>query len=250
MAQEKVPYMKHFAAANLGCVLTETGKASDAIQAISAAMRAIGATVWSTSWLSRLALAYAELGKVDDASLIGRLRSSAFRLSTSAVSMSLAGSRFSSESAPRPFQHGVRRRGGTISYAALPSRTVGPSGRATHLIHRPTRDIIPPLGGARVSCYRVRSCRALHAATALALGPAELGAVNPYAVHDHSQPACQATKSFGKFAANAPLDGIWHLPVTVRNCSPALLRKERTSAVSRSNSTASIAASSPVTTGT
>ena len=36
------------------------------------------------------------------ASLIGRLGSSAFRLSTSAVSMSLTGSRFSSESAPRP----------------------------------------------------------------------------------------------------------------------------------------------------
>ena len=34
--------------------------------------------------------------------LIGRLGSSAFRLSTSTVSMSLAGSRFSSESAPGP----------------------------------------------------------------------------------------------------------------------------------------------------
>ena len=48
------------------------------------------------------------------ASLIGRLGSSAFRLSTTAVSMSLTGSRFSSESAPRPFQHGIRGRGGTI----------------------------------------------------------------------------------------------------------------------------------------
>jgi hypothetical protein len=36
------------------------------------------------------------------ASLIGRLGSSAFRLSTTAVSMSLTGSRFSSESALRP----------------------------------------------------------------------------------------------------------------------------------------------------
>ena len=34
------------------------------------------------------------------ASLIGRLGSSTFRLSTTTVSMSLAGSRFSSESAP------------------------------------------------------------------------------------------------------------------------------------------------------
>src|SRR4051812_2738845 len=55
------------------------------------------------------------------ASLIGRLGSSAFRLSTSTVSMSLAGSRFSSESAPGPFHHGIRGRGGTIFTAALPS---------------------------------------------------------------------------------------------------------------------------------
>jgi transposase-like protein len=40
--------------------------------------------------------------------------SSTFRLSTSAVSMSLTGSRFSSDSAPGPFHHGSRRRGGTI----------------------------------------------------------------------------------------------------------------------------------------
>jgi hypothetical protein len=65
------------------------------------------------------------------ASLIGRSGSSTFRLSTTPVSMSLAGSRFSSESAPGPFQHGVRRRGGTIFESALPSeRTAGPSGHA------------------------------------------------------------------------------------------------------------------------
>src|SRR6266403_1701607 len=90
------------------------------------------------------------------ASLIGRLGSSAFRLSTTiAVSMSLTGSCFSSESAPRPFHHGIRRRGGTILWAALwaalPSveRQVQADIR-THLIHRPARDIFPPLGGARV----------------------------------------------------------------------------------------------------
>src|SRR6202162_6132135 len=48
------------------------------------------------------------------ASLIGRSGSSAFRLSTNSVSTPLAGSCFSSESAPRPFHHGIRRRGGTI----------------------------------------------------------------------------------------------------------------------------------------
>src|ERR1017187_9958001 len=89
-------------------------------------------------------------------SLIGRLGSSAFSLSTTTMSMSLTGSRFSSESAPRPFQYGIRRRGGTIFWVALPSdeRQVQADIR-THLIHRPARDIIPPLGGVRVSSYRI-----------------------------------------------------------------------------------------------
>src|SRR6516165_10387476 len=55
------------------------------------------------------------------ASLIGHSGSSAFTLSTTPVSMSLAGSRFSPDSAPRPFHHGFRRRGGTIFRANLPS---------------------------------------------------------------------------------------------------------------------------------
>src|SRR6187455_875846 len=89
------------------------------------------------------------------ASLIGRLGSSTFRPSTAAVSMSLTGSCFSSESAPGPFHHGIRGRGGTIYWAALPSheRQVQATKR-THLIHRPARDIFPPQGGARVSSYR------------------------------------------------------------------------------------------------
>ena len=62
------------------------------------------------------------LGSGRAASLIGHFGSNAFRLSTTTVSMSLAGSRFSSESAPRPFQHGIRRRGGTIFWTALPSK--------------------------------------------------------------------------------------------------------------------------------
>ena len=70
------------------------------------------------------------------------------------VSMSPTGSCFSSESAPRPFHHGIRRQGGTTYGAALPSdeRQVQATER-THLIHRPARDIVPPLGGARVSFY-------------------------------------------------------------------------------------------------
>src|SRR6476620_4468674 len=121
------------------------------------------------------------------ASLTGRLGSSAFRLSTTTVSMSLTGSCFSSESAPRPFQYGIRRRGGTIFRAALPSveRQVQADIR-THLIHRPARDIFPPLGGTRVFSYRIDfmdpSCCCGFP------GPAELGAIHPYAVHDHGQP--------------------------------------------------------------
>src|SRR5665647_1611402 len=89
------------------------------------------------------------------ASLIGRLGSSTFRLSTTTGSMSLTGSRFSSESAPRPFHYGIRGRGGTIFGSAGPSegRQVQADMR-THLIHRPARDTFPPLGGARLFSYR------------------------------------------------------------------------------------------------
>ena len=126
------------------------------------------------------------------ASLIGRSGSSAFRLSTTTVSMSLTGSCFSTESAPRPFHHGIRRRGGTICWATLPSekRQVQTDIRS-HLIHRPARDIIPPLSGIRVSSYWIRCCTVSCCCCGLFSGPAELGAVNPYPVHDHSQSACQ-----------------------------------------------------------
>ena len=98
------------------------------------------------------------------ASLIGRMGSSAFRLSTTATSMSLAGSCFSSESAPGPFHHGIRRRGGTISSAALLSvEQQDQADMRTRLIHRPARDIFPLLGGSRASSYRTILC-APHAA--------------------------------------------------------------------------------------
>ena len=126
------------------------------------------------------------------ASLIGRLGSSTFRLSTTAVSMSLTGSRFSSESAPRPFHHGIRGRSGTIF--GRPCRQTERQVQAdirSHLIHRPARDIIPPPGGVRVFSYRDLILHGFHAAAAALPGPAELGAVNPYAVHDHGQPPRQ-----------------------------------------------------------
>ena len=126
------------------------------------------------------------------ASLIGRLGSSAFRLSTTAVSMSLAGSCFSPESAPRPFHHGIRGRGGTIFTAALPG--VGLASKRTYEL---TSSIVPrgtsfhhwvelefsPIAFdlALSSCCRCK----------LFSGPPEVGAIYPNAVHNHRQPARQ-----------------------------------------------------------
>jgi predicted ATPase/DNA-binding winged helix-turn-helix (wHTH) protein len=70
LAPEKVPYYKMLGGAQRGCVLTQTGKATEAVQAINAeiaGLKAIGAPTWGTSWLSHLALAYASLGQLDDA---------------------------------------------------------------------------------------------------------------------------------------------------------------------------------------
>jgi DNA-binding winged helix-turn-helix (wHTH) protein/predicted ATPase len=71
LAEEKGAVLfKGLATAQRGCVLALTGKASDAVQTIGAGMtgyRSTGATVWSTSFLSYLALAYADLQKFDDA---------------------------------------------------------------------------------------------------------------------------------------------------------------------------------------
>jgi hypothetical protein len=72
------------------------------------------------------------------ASLIGRLGSSAFGCPRLEVSMSLAGSCFSAESAHRPFHHGIRRRGGTIFRATFPI-AVGRSKRTCEL----TSSIVP-----------------------------------------------------------------------------------------------------------
>jgi predicted ATPase len=70
LAQGKVPFWEMFATAQRGCVLAETGKAADAIEAISAGLAGLrpnGATAFSTHRLAHLALAYAELGKLEDA---------------------------------------------------------------------------------------------------------------------------------------------------------------------------------------
>jgi predicted ATPase len=70
LARGKVPLWQMFATAQRGCVLAQTGKAEEAIEAISAGIAgpgAIGATTWATAGLTHMALAYAELGKLKDA---------------------------------------------------------------------------------------------------------------------------------------------------------------------------------------
>ena len=142
------------------------------------------------------------------ASLIGHLRSSAFRLSTIAMSMSLTGSRFSSESAPGPFHHGVRGGGGTIFRSALPPvERQDQADMRTHLIHRPARDILPLLGGSRVSPIGFGPERFSCCCRGLLPRPPELSAVNPDAVHDHGQPTRQGHDRLFHSAAPGDLHG-------------------------------------------
>src|SRR5215475_10036288 len=127
------------------------------------------------------------------ASLIGHSGSSAFRLSTTTVSMSLTGSCFSSESAPGALPSWDSKTRWNNLLGGLAVRRTGRSKRTCELtssivprgtsFHRSVELECPSIGldAARFSCC----CCGLFS------GPAELGAVNPYAVHDHSQPACQ-----------------------------------------------------------
>jgi len=110
------------------------------------------------------------------ASLIGRLRSSTFRLSATAVSMSLTDSCFSSESALGPFHHGIRGRAGQ----SLPRfyLRVAPAARASGtdvMVVKPfaERRMCGDLGitDAKVGVRIVRVVRA-----------SELGAASPPAV--------------------------------------------------------------------
>jgi hypothetical protein len=134
----------------------------------------------------------------ESASLIGRLGSSAFRLSATAVSMSLTGSRFSSESAPRPFHQGIRGRGGTIFRSALPSRrTAGPSG-LTISPHPSSREGHHSTVGAELEFPPIAFDPAISCGCDLS-GPPELGAVNPDAVQDHGQPASCDAPTISRF---------------------------------------------------
>ena len=65
----------------------------------------------------------------------------------------------------------------------------------THLIHRPARDIIPHW--VDLECSPITFDCARFSCSHDLPGPAELGAINPDAMHDHSQPAwSKATIAF------------------------------------------------------
>ena len=101
------------------------------------------------------------------ASLIGRLGSSTFRPSAAAVSMSLTGSCFSSESAPGPFHHGIRGRGGTIYQAALSSCERQVQADQTNSPHPSSREGHHSTAGWSSSFLLLRLIlRGLHAAAA------------------------------------------------------------------------------------
>jgi predicted ATPase len=64
------PYWKATGTALLGTLFAPIGKASDAVRAINSgitSLRSTGATLYEPSYLSYLAIAYMELGKLDDA---------------------------------------------------------------------------------------------------------------------------------------------------------------------------------------
>ena len=154
------------------------------------------------------------------ASLIGRPGSSAFRLSTTTVSMSLTGSCFSSESAPRPFHHGIRRRGGTIFGTAFGTALPSGDGRSKRTCEL-TSSIVPR--GTSFHCSVELECPPIGLDSArfsccccgLFPGPAELSAINPYAVHNHGQPACQRHDSSASGSLAAALCG-WNMRVSTK----------------------------------
>jgi class 3 adenylate cyclase/predicted ATPase len=71
LADEKsAPFWKALAIAHRGLVMVLTSNSAEAIQTISdglTAYRSLGAKIWTTSWLSQLALSHANLEKFDDA---------------------------------------------------------------------------------------------------------------------------------------------------------------------------------------
>src|ERR1039457_5135256 len=124
------------------------------------------------------------------ASLIGHLRSSTFRLSTTAVSTSLTGSRFSSESAPRP---------SIMGFEDEAEQSLGRPCRYTNGRSKRTYELTSSIVPRRTSFHGLVELEyspiVIDPAWLLCRrdlpGPTELSAINPYAVHDHGQSARQ-----------------------------------------------------------
>ena len=117
--------------------------------------------------------------------------SSAFRLSTTPVSMSLTGSRFSSDSAPRPFHHGdSKTRWNNLLGGLAVSMTAGPSGQ-TISPHPSSREGHHSTVGWISGSSPIWFDPAQLSSHCDFPSPPERGAVNPDAVHDHGQSARQ-----------------------------------------------------------
>ncbi len=97
-----------------------------------------------------------ERPRVTSASLIGRLRSSAFRLSTTTAMVGHSRARASLRTRRQALPAWDSKvRWNNLSHDLAVSCWRVQAEVRTHLIHRPARDVIPPPGGARVSSYRI-----------------------------------------------------------------------------------------------
>ena len=96
-----------------------------------------------------------------------------------------------SESAPGPFQYGIRERGGMTLQRFAALQTAGPRQTRLHLIHRPARDIIHHAVARSFLLsdliFLELSCRY----RGLFPGPRNSLLANPDAVQDHGQPTRQ-----------------------------------------------------------
>jgi hypothetical protein len=118
-------------------------------------------------------------------SLIGRLGSSAFRLSTTTTSRSLAGYALLFGIGTKALPSWDPRTRWNNLRCDLASRwRQDQSDMRTHLIHRPARDTIPLRSGVRVTACDL-SWLWLSCCCSCLSRPSELGAIHPDAVHDH-----------------------------------------------------------------
>src|SRR3974377_515138 len=120
------------------------------------------------------------------ASLIGRLGSSAFRLSTYSgvdVAHGLV-LLFGIGTKALPSWVSRTRRNNFLGGLAVRSRQVQ-SYMRTPLIHRPARDIIPPLVELKCPPIGFNLAGSSYCCHGVFSGPTDLGAVDPDGVHDH-----------------------------------------------------------------